>query len=166
MSSKRRVANPIAVRRFGVAGEPGREVVLTIGKPRPDPLPGGNWMCSVLIEGIPKERRRRLYGVDAVQALQEAMAYARRKLDASGLPVTWLDGEPGAVDLPLSVPTGWGLAFQRRLERYVKRAETNFALAVTAAGEARERRRVRAASRVEPPSTMATTTPDLPEERK
>jgi hypothetical protein len=91
MMSMRRIANPIAVRRYGVAEEPGREVVLTAGKPRPDPRPGGNWICSVLIEGIPKERRRRIDGVDAVQALQEAMAYARRKLDASGLALTWLD---------------------------------------------------------------------------
>jgi hypothetical protein len=30
MTSTRRVANPIAVRRYGVAGMPGREVVLTI----------------------------------------------------------------------------------------------------------------------------------------
>ncbi len=42
----RRVANPIAVRRFSVADEPGREVVLTIGKPRPDPKPGGAFLCS------------------------------------------------------------------------------------------------------------------------
>lgn len=33
------VANPIAVRRYGIVGEPEREVVLTIGEPRPDPDP-------------------------------------------------------------------------------------------------------------------------------
>jgi hypothetical protein len=100
---------------------PGREVVLTIGKPRPDPRPGGDWMCSVLIEGIPNGRRRRVNGVDAVQALQMAMIYARHELDASGLPLTWLDGEPGDVDLPLPVPSCWGLEFQRKLERYMDR---------------------------------------------
>ena len=141
MASTRRVANPIAVRRYAVAEEPGREVVLTIGKPRSDPRPGGDWMCSVLIEGIPKERRWRAYGIDAVGALEDAMILARRKLDASKLTLVWLDGEPGAIGLPLSVPTGWGLDFQRRLERYLRREERQFARAVIAAGKARERRR-------------------------
>jgi hypothetical protein len=141
MTATRRIANPIAVRRYAVVGEPGREVVLTIGKPRPDPRPGGDWVCSVLIEGIPNERRRHSHGVDAIGALQDAMILARHALDASRLPLTWLDGEPGALDLPLSVPTAWGLKLQRRLERYLKREVRKVALAATAAGKARERRR-------------------------
>jgi hypothetical protein len=32
MTSSRRIKHPIAVRRYGVAGEPGREVVLTLVK--------------------------------------------------------------------------------------------------------------------------------------
>lgn len=143
MTSSRRIANPIAVRRYAVVGEPGREVVLTIGKPRPDPRPGGDWVCSVLIEGIPKEGRRRSHGLDALGALQDAMICARHALDASKLQLTWLEGEPGAIDLPLSVPTAWGLDFQRRLERYVQRETRNFARAVMAAGKARELRRRR-----------------------
>src|SRR4051812_14714818 len=108
MASIRRVANPIAVRRYAVADEPGREVVLTIGKPRKDPLPNHDWSCSVLIEGIPNERRRRVHGIDAVQALRMAMVYARRELDASGLPLMWLDNEPGDVGLPLPAPACCG----------------------------------------------------------
>jgi hypothetical protein len=124
---------PIAVRRYGVVGEPDREVVLTIGKPRPDPDPTGDWMCSVLIEGIPKARWRRIHGIDALQALQLATEYARRTLDASGLVLTWLDGtEPGDVGIPLSAPVGWGLALQLRLERYLEREERRVARAVIA----------------------------------
>lgn len=141
-----RVANPIAVRRYVVAGEPEREVVLTIGKPRRDPQPGGDWMCSVLIEGIPRERRRRIHGVDAVQAIQLAMLYARHRLDATRLPLTWLDGEPGDIGLPLSAPTEWGPDFQRRLERYLRREEIKFARAVSVAVKHRERRAARQAA--------------------
>jgi hypothetical protein len=68
------------------------------------------------------------------------MVCARRELDASGLRLTWLDGESGALGLPLSVPTGWGLDFQRRLERYVLRESRKLARAITAAGEAKARR--------------------------
>lgn len=133
---KRRIASPIAVRRYAVAGEPGREIVLTIGKPRPDPEPGGDWMCSVLIEGIPSGRRR-IHGADAVQALQLAMRYARSQLDASGLALTWQDGEPGDIGLPLCAPVGWGLDLQRRIERYIEREEAKFARAATAAANKR-----------------------------
>jgi hypothetical protein len=138
--SARRVANPIAVRRYGVAGEPGREVVLTLGKPRADPRPGGDWRCSVLIEGIPRARRRRIHGADAVQALQLAMVYARHELDASGLLLTWLDGEPGDVDLPLPVPGTWGLEFQRELEQHMEREVERRNEAVAASLKAKERR--------------------------
>jgi hypothetical protein len=143
MATARRVANPIAVRHYGVDGEPEREVVLTIGKPRKDPRFTNTWRCAVQIDGIPNQKHRRGYGVDAVQALQDAMVCARRELDASGLRLTWLDGEPGALGLPFSVPIGWGLDFQRRLERYIQRESRKLARAVTAAGKAKERRRAR-----------------------
>ncbi len=142
---KHRVANAIAVRRFTVADEPGREVVLTIGKPRPDPKPGGAWMCSVLIEGIPKERRRNIYGVDAIQALQLALTYARHELDASGLALTWRDPHaPGDIGLPLSAPSTYGVYFQRRIEHYIEREELEIGAALSAI--LLERARGRAAS--------------------
>lgn len=143
MSSTRRIANAIAVRRFSVAGKPGREVVLTIGKPRPDPRSEGrDWMCSVLIEGIPKERRRRICGIDAIQALQLALKYARLELDASGLDITWLDPHaPGDFGLPFSAPDSWGLPFQRRIEHYIEHQELEIMSAVTAVLQERARRR-------------------------
>lgn len=141
-TGKRRVANPIAVRRYTVEGQPSREVVLTLGKPRPDPRPGGGFSCTVLIQGTPHERRRRIYGEDALQALQLAMFYARRALDRSGLTLVWLD-EPGDTGLPLSAPSGFGFDFQRRVERLMRREELRFARAVTAAAKAAARRRAR-----------------------
>lgn len=139
----RRIANPIAVRRYTVAGEPGHEVVLTIGKPRRSSRPDGDWMCSVLIEGVPKERRLRAHGVDAVQALQDAMACARHALDASGLTVVWLDNEPGDMGLPLSIPGCWGLEFERRLERYMNEEVQRMNDTATAFMESQKRRRQR-----------------------
>jgi hypothetical protein len=142
MAPTRRVANPIAVRRFRVVGEPGREVVLTIGKPRKDPRPGGDWTCTVIVEGTPNERRWRAPGVDPVQALQVALEDARRELDASELPLTWLDeGEPGDLGLPFSAPTGYGLHFQRRVERYIERQHREMAGALTSILRERARRR-------------------------
>ncbi|MFT3764081.1 MAG: hypothetical protein QM820_00930 [Minicystis sp.] len=146
MPTTRRIANPIAVRRFLVVDEPGREVVLTIGKPRLDQSSRspGTWFCSVLIEGIPDERRRRVHGVDAVQALQLAMEYARRALDASGVAVTLFEhGEPGDTGLPFAAPIGYGFYFQRRLEAYMEREKLE--MATTLSSVLQDRARMRAA---------------------
>lgn len=138
-----RIANPIAVRRFFVVDQPGREVVLTIGKPRPW---RGDWACAVLVEGVPNERRRRVCGVDAIQALQIALEYARRTLDASGLSLTLFEnGEPGDLGLPFAVPTAYGVAFQHRCEQYLERERLEMSSAVGAVLRERARRRAREA---------------------
>jgi hypothetical protein len=142
MPSPHRVANPIAVRRFRVVGEPGREVVLTLGKPRKDPRAGGDWTCTVLLEGLPEEHRRRAPGADAIQALQNALEDARRVLDASGVPLTWTEeGEVGDLGLPFSAPTGYGVAFQHRVESGIDRERREMAGALTAVLGERARRR-------------------------
>jgi hypothetical protein len=43
-------------------------------------------------------------------------------LDASGLPLVWLEGEPGDVGIPLPVPTTYGYKVQRKWERCLDRA--------------------------------------------
>jgi methyltransferase (TIGR00027 family) len=135
---RRMKASPLVFRVFTVAGEPGRQVVLTIGKPRPG---HGAWTCRIRIEGIPRGRGFTV-GEDPLQALQLALARARRMLDASGLPLLWLpDGEPGDVGIPLAVPTGHGFQFQRKLERYVERESKRFEEAVAAFLKEKERRR-------------------------
>jgi hypothetical protein len=136
-----RVANPILVRRFHVVDEPEREIVLTIGKPRPYADPSGDWMCSVLIDGIPKSKRRRIHGVDALQALQLSIEYARLTLDASGVVFTWLEGgEPGYTGISRIVPGGWGVAFERKIEQYMDRESQRFARAAIAKGRGAKNR--------------------------
>lgn len=121
-----RVANPIAVRRYRVIGEPAREVVLTIGKPRPDPDSRGDWYSTVLIEGLPRERRKRVHGVDAVQALQLAMVYARRKIEASGLRLTLYGAEADDFGLPHPVPSYDGSGFTQKIERLIEEEHEKF----------------------------------------
>jgi hypothetical protein len=126
---RRRVANPIVVRRYHVADHPEHEVVVTIGKPRPH---GADWRCSVLIEGIHEARCKRVYGIDALQALQLSFEYVRKNLDRSGLVLIWDAGsEPGDVGIPRLMPSGWGLAFERKIERYVDREVRRYGNAVS-----------------------------------
>jgi hypothetical protein len=122
---KLRVANPIAVRSLSVAGEPGREIVITIGKPRPEPDPSV-WRCSFLVDGIPKARRRVAYGVDSLQAVQNAVEGARRVLQASGLACTWHGGLPGEIGLPRAIPSYEGSGLAEKIERYIERELKKF----------------------------------------
>ena len=120
-----RVANPIAVRRLSVVGEPGREVVITLGKPRAE-LKTPTFRCSFLVEGIPKARRRVAYGVDSLQALQNAIEGARRVLERAGLVCTWHGGQPGEIGLPRAIPTYEGSGLAEKIERYIERELKKF----------------------------------------
>lgn len=124
-------------RVYTVAGEPGREVVLAIGKPRPGP---GGWVCRVRILGIAGGRED-VTGEDPLQAIQIAIVRARRMLDDSGLPLLWAaDGAPGDVGIPLPAPAGNGFAFQRKMERHMEREDRRFNEAVAAFLREKERR--------------------------
>jgi hypothetical protein len=79
-------------------------VVVRIGRPRPDPAPGGDWLCPYHLavggEGGPNGdgdggTLRFAYGVDSLQALvlclQKITAELRHVGRARGATVTWLD---------------------------------------------------------------------------
>ncbi|MDC0681281.1 DUF6968 family protein [Sorangium atrum] len=115
---KKRIGEPIAVRRYGVDGQPDRQIVLVIGKPIAPGAQDGDWCCPVLISGLGAEVFKWQEGVDALQALQLAQGFARQTLEASGLPITWAaGGEPGDLGLYRPIDSPFGLWFQRLAER-------------------------------------------------
>ncbi|WP_437752425.1 DUF6968 family protein [Sorangium sp. So ce1389] len=116
----KRIGHPIATRRFGVEGEPGREIILVIGQPIQPGSTDGDWACPVLISGLENEVFRYAEGIDGVQAIQQAMQVARSELERCGLMITWLDQEPGEIGLPLPLESPFGLWFQRKLELLVE----------------------------------------------
>jgi hypothetical protein len=122
-SNPSRLARPIAERRLVVVGHPDREIVIKVGKPRRDPDPTGDWMCSYFVEGLPQARRRYAHGIDSLQALQMAIEAARAAILASGLSCTYAGGEPGDMGIPRTIPTFGGAAgdFAPRIERYLDR---------------------------------------------
>ncbi|WP_437950169.1 DUF6968 family protein [Sorangium sp. So ce296] len=132
----------IAVRRYGVEGEPGREIVLKIGEPIRPGSPSGSWACAVLLDGLEPDVEY-VEGIDAIQAIQSAMRYARHALDNCGLPITWMDQESGDIGLPLPIESPFGLWFQRRLEKLVEDEIDRVGEMVTEVLKARARRRQR-----------------------
>lgn len=77
-------------------GEPAREIVVTIGEPEPDPEPGGDFRCRLVISGFEKPYDHHFHGVDPIQALINAVWIVP---DAVGMlsgrkgRVTWLGTE-------------------------------------------------------------------------
>jgi hypothetical protein len=122
---KVRVAHPVAIRRYEVIGEPGRQVVVTVGKPRAEG-DGSVWRCSFLVAGIPKGRRLVARGVDALDALQNAIHATRRMLKESGLGLALEGCEPGDLGIPRPVPSYRGSGLAERIEGYIDREEAEF----------------------------------------
>jgi hypothetical protein len=94
-----------AVRRVvAVAGDGARTpVVVRIGKPLPDPLPGGDWFCPGQILGLGDEAVRASFGIDSLQAFLLSVygirLTLRERAEAASVTLDWL-GQP---DLGLKV---------------------------------------------------------------
>jgi len=104
-------------RRYSVVDDPNRIVIVTIGTPRLDPDPTGDWMCSFTADTT----RGESHGVDSLQALQTAIEGVRAALDSLGLSpkLVWVGGEPGVTGIPRSVPFALGRAFAEKIERHI-----------------------------------------------
>ena len=103
-----RLGEVIAERRLEWAGGgPGDGVLVRIGRPVPDPEPGGDWLCPIQIVGAHGDAVRAAYGVDAVQALVLALWMIDIELRAlqkdAGRALLWLDRtDLGFLPPPLS----------------------------------------------------------------
>ena len=80
----------------GQAAGAALRVVVRIGRPEPDPAPGGDWRCAFQITGLNDDAVMVAHGVDAVQALQlciRLVGVQLEDLQARGTPLRWLGGE-------------------------------------------------------------------------
>ena len=81
-------------------GEAEHEILVKLLRPKPDPLPGGDWGCEFCIEGFPDRAdiKRTTFGIDPMQAaflaLQRLRADLRWLVDR-GVELRWL----GMTDL-------------------------------------------------------------------
>ena len=111
----------VARRVLSEKGHPNREIVVSLGMPRPDRHKGGDWECPFLIEGIGKPKVQKVFGVDSMQALVIAIKGIRVTLETVGRELFWLDGQIG-TGFPLDVPT-WGREFESRVRLAIEREE-------------------------------------------
>jgi hypothetical protein len=92
--------------------EPAREIVVTIGEPEPDPKPGGDFRCRLVISGFEKTYDRYFFGVDPIQALIHALWQRRR-----GPPSSCRRREPACNECRIALQLGPGRVTDRSLDR-------------------------------------------------
>jgi hypothetical protein len=99
---------------------PGRkQVVVRIGCPQevgPD-----TWGCTFRITGGGLRIRSTAHGVDAVQALVQALRGIVLALKPIRREATWVGGGPGELGFPEMVPIGLGKRFETRIARMVEK---------------------------------------------
>jgi hypothetical protein len=115
----------IATRRL--KGANGREVVVRLMAPVREA--DSTWVCAFEIRGLGRSPLNAGYGVDAFQALLNALEAIRVRLQQTGRALSWVSqGDPG---FPRHVPYAFGPAFARRVGRLVDREVRRFVRDVT-----------------------------------
>lgn len=105
MSKTYELGEVVAERRVEAVAADGTRtpVVVRIGKPLPDPLPGGDWFCPGQILGLGDEAVRASFGIDSLQAFLLSVygirLSLRERAEAASVTLDWL-GQP---DLGLKV---------------------------------------------------------------
>ncbi|TKC98530.1 DUF6968 family protein [Polyangium fumosum] len=121
----------IAEREYTRLDVPGR-VVVRIGCPEPDPIKSAHgevWRCPLQIEGLDLTQIEDLrldkdaplfgYGVDSMDALKNAFRSIHVLLKRHGTPLRWERTQEETFGLPVQVPTGYGVEFDRRMEEVI-----------------------------------------------
>lgn len=111
----------IAERTFLRRDVTGGRVVVRIGRPEPYPESShGDWRCPFEIRGLDNDISDFGFGIDTLGALQNALRVIRLLLLRSKVPLRWELTKTNDIGLPMAAPTGYGVRFQRRLERYME----------------------------------------------
>ena len=109
----------LGARRLIVAGSR-RPVTVTLGKPRRSERYAETWECPFGITGLGNRGSHYGYGVDAIQALTNALEGIRVTLERSGKRLGWF--EPGdAAGFERVIPSVFGRRFTQRLHRIIDR---------------------------------------------
>ena len=126
----------IASRQLQTADRKRTKVVVRLAQPQQES--SGNWVCRFEITGLGRHRVNAGHGVDAFQALQQALEGIRLMLDETGRKLSFLD--MGTHFFPKYVPQYFGPKFERKLNLHVEREILRFAKDLERRHKARLRR--------------------------
>lgn len=107
----------IAVRLLSNANGEQEHVRVSIA--RPVEGDDGDWVCAYHIDGDGLDQSGEAYGIDALQALTQAIEGARVALKDSDRVLTWPGGEQGDIGIPRQVPTYVDRDTSERIEKLI-----------------------------------------------
>ena len=117
-TAKSKTPHWIAERRLERLDVVGGIVVVRIGSPE-WPIGAEEWRCPFKIEGLGDDSIRFGRSIDSMAALQNAFRGIRCIIEQSGIPLRWEGMEDGNTGFPMDADRGYGIAFQKRLEKMI-----------------------------------------------
>jgi hypothetical protein len=106
--------------------EHGDSVRVRVGRPRKDRATG-DYFCPFSLEGLDERTSREAWGIDSMQALQNALQAIRLALAPHASSLKWEGGQDGWLGFPKAIPDLFGPTFTQRLEGMVDREVERFA---------------------------------------
>jgi hypothetical protein len=122
----RALGTVIAERTLTATGPGDSSARIRIGKPRKDRATG-DYFCPYTVEGLGDRTVREAWGMDSMQALQNALQAIRLDLTPHANGLSWAGGQDGWLGFPKVIPDLFGPAFTLRLEKLVERETDRFA---------------------------------------
>jgi hypothetical protein len=108
------------------------QIEVAVGQP--EIAAEGEWRCAFRISYEGREHLQHGHGIDAIQALVQALEGIRVTLGTIGTPTTWEGGEPGDHGFPRLIPQFYGLAFAKKIDAMIDAELLHFAEVATKKG--------------------------------
>ena len=87
----------------------------------PEGLGDNQWRCALRVEGLDSSQVHYAHGVDAFQAMMNALESIARLIRESQRELTWSGGDPGDSGFRRNVPTHLGPEFAASIESLIER---------------------------------------------
>jgi len=116
----------MAERTLTRAGLEDALVHIRVGRPRKDRATG-DYFCPFSLEGLGNRTNHEAWGIDSMQALQNALQAIRLALAPHVSSLKWEGGQDGWLGFTKAIPDLFGPTFTQRLEGMVDREVERFA---------------------------------------
>ncbi|WP_257457767.1 DUF6968 family protein [Archangium lipolyticum] len=133
-AQSRPLGTVIAERSLTIVGQGDSLARIRVGKPRKDRATN-DYFCPFILLGVGEQKVRQAWGIDSMQALQNALQAIRIELASHADDLRWEGGQDGWLGFSQTLPDLFGPKFTRRLERLVGRETDRFARTLEAANQ-------------------------------
>jgi len=130
----RTLGTVMAERSLTLVGQGDSLARIRVGKPRKDRATG-DYFCPFILVGVGEEKVRQAWGIDSMQALQNALQAIRIELAPHADNLRWEGGQEGWLGFSQTIPDLFGPKFTRHLEELVERETDRFARTLEAANK-------------------------------